>query len=232
MTKQNKGVKSFGAYMIDLMILIFGITISFFLNEWRENIQHRETEKQLLTSIAENLSSDTAQFTEHIFKLNFLIQRMQPFLEEEQSSPLADSIGFYLDAFISYTNYTKIDVGYQEMKATGNSRWIKDKVLLNKIITYYTQTHGFLAEWNGIDKGFVLDQTLPFFQNNFPYSPYENYGELYKKAPQRFEKILQRDDFKNLVRDNILFKSASKYAFEMNKKAGAELISEIRAYLK
>ncbi len=231
MAKKRKGFKSVGAYFVELFILIFGITISFFLNEWRENISHRDTERQILRTISENLSADTLQFKQHILSINYMTDMLEPLLEHNNKAVLSDSLSYYLDAFISYSTFFRADIGYQEMKATGNSRWIRDRDLLKKIITYYTQNNAYLNEWNGIDKGFILYQTIPYFEKNFPYSHYAGYKDLYKNNNADLKKALQQNEFKNLVRDNILFKSASKQAFEINKKSATELLKAIDEYL-
>jgi hypothetical protein len=218
-------------YGIELVILIFGITVSFFLNEWRENIQHKRVEQQTLLTIQENLAADTLMLGQQIGVFNMFIYRLEKLLDEDKSV-YSDSLDVYLDAFISYGAFFETTVGYQEMTQTGNSQHIRDRDLLQSTIRYYTQSLQFLKEWAEIDKKFVLERSIPYFETNLPYAPWGKYRELYEKKSTRLKKALNEDEFKNMVRENILFKQASRHSFKLSKKKATELLHQIEAYRK
>lgn len=226
--RNNKTPKQYG---IELIILIFGITVSFLLNEWRENIKHHRIEQQTLLTIQENLAADTLMLGQQVAVFDMFIGRLEKLLDEDKSS-YSDSLDIYLDAFISYGAFFETTVGYQEMTQTGNSQHIRDRDLLQSIIRYYTKALQFLKEWTEIDKKFVLERSIPYFEASFPYAPFGKYGELYKKKPARLKQELNEDEFKNMTRENILFKQASRQIFQLSKKKAIELMEEIEAYQK
>ncbi|MGB0861636.1 MAG: hypothetical protein ACPGXZ_01910 [Saprospiraceae bacterium] len=216
-------------YAIELIILVFGITVSFLLNEWRENIQHRRIEQQTLLTIQENLAADTLMLSQQDLVFDMFIGRLEKLLDEDKSS-YADSLDFYLDASISYGAFFETTIGYNEMTQTGNSQHIRDRKLLQSIIRYYTKSLVFLKEWTKIDEQFVLNRSIPHFESTFPHAPLYKYGELYAKKSTRLQRALNQDEFKNIVRDNILFKKSSQQVFKFSKKNAIDLMKEIEAY--
>ena len=230
MAKLNR--KEIIGYIIQLFTVAIGISIPFLMNEWRENVQEIRTEHQSLSTIYENLAMDTLQLDGQIKNAKIQIGRLEVLLKDNNQALLKDSIDYYLDATISYGLFKATRVGYEEMTQMGNSKLIRNRELRKNVITYYTQVNNYLLEWNSIDKQFVMEQTIPYYQKHFPYAPYRKYKDLYKKSPARIEQALQKDEFKNKVRENSLFKQRSYGLFKLNKKKAKELMEEIKVYLK
>ena len=90
----------------------------------------------------------------------------------------------------------------------------------------------FLREWAEIDEKFVMERSIPYFETAFPHASFNEYGQLYAQKSTRLKRALNEDEFKNIIRDNILFKKSSQQIFKFSKKNAVDLIKEIEEYQK
>jgi hypothetical protein len=154
-------------YILEILVLIIGISLSLLFNDWRAESLDRKTEKLVLRSIQENLVADTSMLNINIKHVNFLINGHKKMLTGNIE---ADSAALYIDNFVTYSAFNAQDVGYQELKQSQSSRIIRNRDLLKKIIKHYEQKVTAVQEWNNIDEKFVLEQGLPFLSENMKYS--------------------------------------------------------------
>jgi cytochrome c biogenesis protein CcdA len=60
-------------YVIEILVIIIGITLSFFFNNLKENRVERKEEIKLLASIHENLATDTLTLDARLKILDILL---------------------------------------------------------------------------------------------------------------------------------------------------------------
>ncbi|MDA9225824.1 hypothetical protein N8Z50_01685 [Flavobacteriaceae bacterium] len=61
--------KLFLKYLFEFFVLVFGITLSFYLQEYGEDLNSIQKQKEGLTRILEDLTSDEAIMLQKPFKL-------------------------------------------------------------------------------------------------------------------------------------------------------------------
>lgn len=205
--------------------------ISFLLNEWRTNLNNRHTEKEVLTSLKDNLAQDTTMILIQKKIAKYGIEAADKLLYYEDLSDLEDSLDFYLDVTLSYTMLPIADVAYEELKQANVMQHIKNKELLNSIVRQHTFYYPMVKEWNDIDKNFILNRMLPYVDENFPNVDMYYYSQMLPDRKRELHQLLQEDEFKNLVRSNKVFKSAISQILDANLNNVRALLLELEEEL-
>jgi hypothetical protein len=122
-------------YLIEFIIIVLGITLSFMLNEWRNNRDNRAAEIEALQAIHADLVADSTTVDKEIKILNSYVKYYGYFLQNiKNKNAKQDSIVQALNVFGNYTTFEIRNVSFQQLQATGQLRLISNKKLLNQII--------------------------------------------------------------------------------------------------
>jgi hypothetical protein len=191
-------------YIIELFVIISGITISFMLQNWQESKKLLKAEQALLERIYNDLVEDTLALTKEYESIQEVIDRGVLILEFPELKTIdRDSVNRALLSQLQYSYFFKTDIGYQTIKAGNASNVLRNTKLFNQIIRLYAISYRELDEYCTIDKTFIIEELIPYYNHNFPYV--ENYE--YMNIDRRKLLSLMKDDrFKNLVKTNMLFK--------------------------
>ncbi|MEM8969626.1 MAG: DUF6090 family protein [Bacteroidota bacterium] len=111
-----------GDKLIDILVVVLGITIAFGLNNWRENRQNAKLEQRYLKNLKEDLVKDTLQMINIKRDLRgtsfavACIKRISPEIEN------ADSVAIYLDDVFSlnYFIFFPEDYTYETLQQSGD----------------------------------------------------------------------------------------------------------------
>jgi hypothetical protein len=216
-------------YVIEIIVIIIGITLSLFFNNLKENRAERKEEIKLLESIHENLATDTLILDTRLKTLNIFLHGYEQMLLPTIDTFPDDSITLFLDFAASYTKFQGTVVGYEELKQSKSSSIIKNRLLLQKIILHYDQKYDLMEEWHEIDKGYVLDDMLPFLSKNLKYVEGKY---LYNDVETTLQLLKTDDHFKNMIKSGSLFKQIIKIFYVQLKKDTKNLMHEIEVELK
>lgn len=213
---KSKLAQFFGRFLFEFITIVMAVLLSFSINSWQLEREDREAERELLHQIHSNLKADTTILHRNIFMSKRLIETYDQVLQIDGPERIdADSIDRQLDYVITYTKFKATRVGYVEMQQTGSSRLVRNKALLNQIISLYDYWYDYVEEWNKIDSDHILTTLIPYVDQHFPYSEWTAYDDMLRSNPDRLVQVLKADHFKNLVRTNKLFKEAALGSYEL-----------------
>lgn len=216
-------------YVLEIIVIIIGITLSLFFNNLKENRTERKEEIKLLESIHENLATDTLTLDTRLKTLNLFLHGYEQMLSDTISHFPNDSITLFLDFVATYTKFQGTVIGYEELKQSKSSTIIKNRVLLQKIILHYDQKYDLMEEWNEIDKGFVLNDMLPFLSKNLKFTE----GRFLYNDAETTLKLLQTDDyFRNMVKSGSVYKQIIKLFYTQLKVDTKDLMFAIEKELE
>ena len=212
-----------------MLIIVIGISISFWFNNLRESRIEKKEEIRLLTTIQENLVSDSLQIygEKEIYKLSGIYFKNLVFKPIKQGF---DSLEIGIRYLQTYSGIPVTDVGYKELQG-GGLKYISNRKLRENIIHHYSVKNWEWQEYNKVDRDMVLKQVIPFVNENAPF--YGKIGEL-KDSPakfSKFKKMVESDYFKNLVKMSNLFKNIQVKLYEEILKENKKLINEINLEL-
>ena len=219
--------RNFKFYLAELLILVIGITLSFWLNDWREGKAEQNLEFDTLSQFRENMKNDSSVMSQNIELLATYVKTYSDLLLLEKNSLYQDSLSAKLVLVMSYFNFRPVDITYQEMQGLGNSRIIQDKALLNGIVELYNGVYGGLKEYLSADKNFNLNLMMPFITKNLPYAINFDFSSFSPAEKRRLMSVITSDEMKHLIQLDLVFKSASKVQFELCLNSVSELLRKI-----
>ena len=218
------------SYIFEILVIIIGITISFWVNEWRIANEERDSEKRLIHEFHENLAADSL----NLFTDMKLIETGLPAYDtvinttvDWQSFP-KDSIGKFLQFTSIYFTFLSNDMTYEEIKQSGLSRLISNKPLLADIINLYHVDYLQIREINKIESTFILNRMLPFLDSQLPVHVTDLFLESREQQVIHLSKLLKNQHFINLLKSNYVIKLTIIKAYDATLQKLRNLIRQLK----
>ncbi len=219
-------------YLMEVAVLVIGISLSFALNEWRIARDAQASEVRLLQGLRDNLRADSLTLASAGNRMAVMVAGYDKLLQPAQVAQLQDdSLDLAMDMLISYTKFTRNDVTYEEMRQTGASRLLSNTDLLDTVISLYSATYVRVDEWDRINSQFVLERMIPFLESNAPYVPFDPASGLFANRRPVYERLSTDDHFLNLVATNRLFTSVKRSIYADTRSRLGEVIELLEADL-
>ncbi len=155
-----------GDKLIDILVVVLGITIAFALNNWRENRQNAKLEQQYLRNLKEDLVKDSVGLDysiSHADEIFFSIERIQRLAGQSSN---ADSIYVYLGA-IGDDNlliFKPEDYSYSTMQQTGNITLIETDSIRRNLSQLY-DTYELLEMQTDFAFKYQFDRLFTYYYN-------------------------------------------------------------------
>lgn len=193
MNDNSKKLKhKLGEILLEIIIIVFAITLSLFFERWRQNVEDHNLEKTFLQGLQVDLSKDVNQLKTASAKWVDIKNAAHYFLKpENQINWQQDSMNFYGFKIFHNVYFFPSTNRYEALKSTGKINVIEDKQLQNDIVDLY-QT-----------KIPDLEQQLNFF-NNFANSQVMNYLVNNLKRDTDNNAILEKSFFTDIRLRNLL----------------------------
>jgi hypothetical protein len=209
---------------IELVVLVAGITISFALDEWRRDREDRRVERRAWEAIHDDLAADSVYLAGRMTQL----ARMTRAYEGLLAGGPADSLDAFMDRAISYVVFTPRQGAYRELQQMAGSRLIRNRALLGELTNCYNREYVLASEWDGINREFVLERMIPYLDATAPYvEGVATDGSAAAGMSAVYRAVAARDQFRNLVRTNRLFKQAQLSTYELALKRVSALRASI-----
>ncbi|MVM31621.1 hypothetical protein GO755_16355 [Spirosoma sp. HMF4905] len=128
-------------YVLEVIVIIFSITISFAVDEWKDGKQKQELEQVYLKGLYSDIRTDLNQLKEVMDETRQIIQRTQKLSELNPQTPKADYTQFADNIRFSFKRprFIAEDATFSDLKSTGNMQVIRSFPLKNSLFDYYKQ---------------------------------------------------------------------------------------------
>ena len=174
-------MKNFRHYLLELAVIIAGISISFMAEEWRNNRNLESQTKQILERLLVSLDSDIDDLNYNIKSHEIASQSCSKVLNsiynENDEIPL-DSLSYILSDLIRGTIFVPNEEEYNALKNSGQIELISDISLVESLHSKY-MLHPFYQEINEIINNHVNNYVVPFLIDQKGIIPPDSAGQLY-----------------------------------------------------
>ncbi len=135
-------------YLIEIFVIVFSISVSFGLDQWKERRREDEVERLYLKTLADNLGADVEALGEIIAGTRGVILRTQELLAASRSStpPPAARFNAAFSEMARRPSFFAHDAAFSDLRSSGNLRVIHDFRLKNALFDYYGEYESIKAK--------------------------------------------------------------------------------------
>ena len=166
-TKSNLKNHNWGKLSLELIVVFFGVTAGFLLNNWRMSSHDKQLEKSYLKGLAEDATQNQINIQSSINLDSIWLSRATPLLGifAQGNFPI-DSAKSAIELMIVFHRFEAWTNTYQNIVNSGNMNIIKNFELRKQIIDYQDAINGLTA-LDEIYYTFYRDYTIPLTIKEF-----------------------------------------------------------------
>ena len=161
-----------GDILIDIGIIVFGITLSLMLERWRENAHDRTIEKKFLLGLRVDLQNDIQQLQSDSASYHDLYKGWR-YLRNAGVYKInlnRDSLIKYTNTLTNTTEFLPNNSRFEALKGSGQLNVIENDSLQNLILDLYQNRIASLKLTTSYITAFKTQQLLPFLSKNMRYN--------------------------------------------------------------
>jgi hypothetical protein len=198
------------AYLIEILVIILGISITLVLEEWRDHQREQQLEKIYETNLLADITVDQKSLADVTDSTELLIKKGEDLLNHPSSATLyAD-----LRGILSRPNFTSGDATFSDLKSSGNLRLLSDISLKNGLFAYYSLTQN-LKENQDAEREATIALTGAYFLKRFPLAT----GKDRPMSEQDLRRLSTDNEFSN----NVLLRVSTRKELLDGYRRAAEL---------
>jgi len=151
----HHGKKKWTEYLWEFFMLFLAVTLGFFVENQREHYVEHLREKKYAMSLYDDLAQDTLIIQRTLDEKKWITAKFDSVLQILNSGDLSNNNEFiyYVERYITLNDvFTSQDVTFQQLRSSGNFRYISDVALYKDIADYYNLYTRYL----GIDGNFGI----------------------------------------------------------------------------
>lgn len=216
--------KGFRHYMFEFLMLFLAITLGFFVENQREHYLEHKRAIEYLRSLSEDFRADTAFIQRTIDEKEWISEKYDSVLQVMYSPDAHryDNLYYYVAKYLKINDvFTPQDVTYQQLRSSGNFRYIRNLELYKKVASYYNLYDRYTDTEIGF--GNIRDESLTqmelkLFNISQLYSLYNRFGTNFYDLVCRPDSTLEPVKFGDQDRALFYLKVS-----EANERANANI---------
>lgn len=195
---------------LDILVLILGITLSFEVEEWRQDRESARLERRTWVAVHDDLVADSTSLTANIKVLDGMVRGCDALL----GAPPADRVGDDMNCTIAYPAFRPAAAAYEELRQSSNARQLQHRKLFNVLTRLHTGPYVYTADWDRVDAQLVVDRVFPYLEANAP-ATYADLASDTSGAGMRdaWRALHTRPQFRNLIGTSRAFKAAHRATY-------------------
>ena len=154
--------------LIEVLIIVFAITLSLLVERWREGMHDRKVEKQFLLGLKKDLQNDLRQLAGDSLSYVLMRDGWSYFRTKAVNHlPLNnDSVIKYSPSLMNTTDFIPNDSRFEALKSSGQLGVLEDDSLQNLILDLYQNKIRSMLVQTGFITQFHNQQMLPYLSDN------------------------------------------------------------------
>jgi hypothetical protein len=187
------------AYLIEIIVIILGISITLALEEWRDNSKEKHLENIYLRNLLTDVEVDLNNLRYVSTSTQRILERGNELLEYVRNpgvKPISDSqVNADVRTILGRPKFLSQDATFSDLKSSGNLHLIKDIQLKNLLFDYYSQTTN-IKEMQDAEQLATINLSGPYFLKSFQIDP--SFPEPVSKT-DKIKSLLSSFEFNNHV---------------------------------
>ena len=156
--------------LLELLVVVFGVSIAFSLNTWSENQKAKKVEQQYLASFLSDLQEDVEVLGDMIDTLNVQRQNCNKLIRSIYTNDLQnDSLLDYSLSLFFVTSFVPRAATYKSISSSGQLLAIQNFDLRKKLVDHYEINYGSIRLLDEFNQNQVFNYKTPFLHDNIQY---------------------------------------------------------------
>jgi hypothetical protein len=170
-------------YTLEFIVIVTGISLSFWINEWDNNRMNSDKELYFLNGLKNDLEKQLNSLNNYNEFSNLTIDYGASILEDYsvfETLSKTDSLNIKLSRLMYARSYPEVNTTFNELKSTGQFNLFKEKLLASKIIKYYQDSENYKKRLNKNIDIVYYNEIFPIIKSSIIIDP-NNFGYENKK---------------------------------------------------
>jgi hypothetical protein len=151
--------------IVEILIIVFAVSLSLYLERWREKQHDKQIERDFLTGLRYDLTSDIAEMSGDANLYTTEANAFRYFYAARIYSP--DSVHAYKGTLSDFTQLTPNTNRYEALKSSGKLDVIENAQLLDNIANLYQdEIPGLIEVFIRPFNEFKTHELIPFLDNH------------------------------------------------------------------
>lgn len=159
------------AYLIEIVVIILGISITLVLEEWRDQSKERHLEqiylKNLLTDIQLDLQSLNYAIASTQNLLNHGTEILSSLKDPANKTLSPGTLNSDIRTILARPNFISNDATFSDLKSSGNLHLLKDIRLKNELFVYYNEAQN-IKDIQNVEQQATITLSGSYFLKLFP----------------------------------------------------------------
>jgi hypothetical protein len=195
-----------GSSIRDLVVLVIGIMLSFFLTQWGQNRADDKEEKRIISLLYADLQADTAQIHQNVKQLKRLKQNYDTILKYKDRADDISAMEMYsyLYQVINLVPFNPKQTAYQQFIYQERSQTVKNKEILSDVISLFNSEYAQLEDINQTHEDFLINRlAIKYFELLPPISSLKDFTD--EKSVQ-IKAVVQDNEVLNMLQFDVILK--------------------------
>jgi hypothetical protein len=216
------------AYLIEIFVIILGISISFVLEEWRDRGKEHQLETIYLRNLLSDSETDSISLKNAIDGTKNMLMHGNQLLDYTRN-PQSKNISFDLikmdvQSILGRPNFISSDATFSDLKSSGNLHLIRDIDLKNSLFSYYGETQR-IKEVQTAEQQSTIVLSGAYFLKSFPID-----SSAGASQPPHDLGLLTDIQFQNNVLLRVRNREELLSIYQKTASVGEALRKEIRSF--
>ena len=150
--------------LVDVLVVVLGITIAFWLSNWQEERKNSTSEQKYLAALQTDLAKDTVQLLEIAEDMDTIFFGIERMLRLADKPEKADSVADYLSLINDIFVFFPEDYTYKSLQQSGDIGLIQNDSLL-LVLSYLYDYYDYINMMNELAYEYQHRNLLPYFDN-------------------------------------------------------------------
>jgi hypothetical protein len=215
-------------YVVEIAVIIFSISISFALDEWKDRQQKQELEQLYLKELARDIDADIRQLNGIIAETKQVAQKANGLikLSQQESQPVYSQFVNDVRFIFKRPRFVAQDATFSDLKSSGNLQTMRSFPLKNALFDYYKHYESIVLvetaelESTNVLVGPYLLKRLPFLNEN-NVTPKVNLAAIIHEVEFQNTMLVRLSTREELLRD-----------YEQISKQGQRILTSIKSQIR
>jgi len=149
-------------YLTEIFVIVFSISISFALDQWKERRHDHEVEQLYLKTLSNNLASDIDTLHEVIPESRLVVRKAQGLIAASRATTAAAGPADEdIQDLARRPSFVAHDAAFSDLRSSGNLKVLHDFALKNALFDYYEHYEAIQAKQTA-ERESLINLTAPY----------------------------------------------------------------------